>query len=497
MSTDILDDRRPSNSDDFPGERKGKETLNVDDPFLVMFDIDDPENPKNWSSKKRWVLTFVAGTFILSSTFASSSPSGIVQHMIDKFHFSHLIATLTISLFVCGYVLGPLVWAPLSEQYGRKPFFIASFTVYTLCQVGSALAPNTAALLVFRFLGGCFAANPITNSGAFISDIWDARERGKAMAIFCVAPFIGPTLGPLVAGFIEVSNISFRWLYWVLACFAGSCLFVIIFFIPETYAPVILVRKARRIREESGDSRYYAPLEALRIPFKTRLKRILAKPFLLFLHEPMLVAMTVYVSFVYGCIYILFEAYPIVFGEEHHMNAGSTGLMFLPILTGCVTAGILYRTVFQPIYESDLEKYSPDKPPPEVRLKSAMYSGPFYVISFFWFGWTSYPFISYWASMSSGVFLGVSISLIFVALTNYIVDAYLSVAASALAVYTVIRSAAGAGFPLFARAMYDKLGPRWASTVLGVVALFLAPIPLVLHKYGETLRKRSRYVANI
>lgn len=94
-----------------------------------------------------------------------------------------------------------------------------------------------------------------------------------------------------------------------------------------------------------------------------------------------------------------------------------------------------------------------------------------------------------------------------------VLDAYLSVAASALAVYTVVRSAAGAGFPLFARAMYDKLGPRWASTVLGVVALFLAPIPLVLHKYvmstfflsfepnwvryGETLRKRSRYVANI
>ncbi|GJJ08841.1 hypothetical protein Clacol_003060 [Clathrus columnatus] len=346
---------------------RGKEQSDDKDSFLVAFEVNDPENPK----------------------IVTPCPSELEPY-------------------------------EALDLYGRKPFFIVSFTVYTLCQVGSALAPNGAALLIFRFLGGCFAANPITNSGAFISDIWEARERGKAMAVFCVAPFVGPTLGPLVAGFIEISDVSFRWLYWVLACF-----------------------------------------------------------------------------FVYGCIYLLFEAYPIVFEQGHHMNAGSAGLMFLPILLGCITAGILYRTVFQPLYEADIEKYKPNNPPPEVRLKSAIYSGPLYVISFFWFGWTSYPFISYWASMSSGVFLGVSISLIFVALTNYIVDAYLSVAASALAVYTVIRSAAGAGFPLFARAMYNKLGPQWASTILGVVALLLVPIPLVLQRYGETLRKRSSYVPNL
>ena len=84
---------------------------------------------------------------------------------MEEFSFSTEIATLTIALFVAGYCVGPLLWGPLSEQLGRKPVFVLSFFVYTAFQVGSALAPNTASILVFRFLGGTFAAAPLANSG--------------------------------------------------------------------------------------------------------------------------------------------------------------------------------------------------------------------------------------------------------------------------------------------------------------------------------------------
>lgn len=84
---------------------------------------------------------------------------------MEEFTFSTEVATLTIALFVAGYCVGPLLWGPLSEQVGRKPVFVASFIVYTGFQVGCALAPNTAAILIFRFLGGTFAAAPLANSG--------------------------------------------------------------------------------------------------------------------------------------------------------------------------------------------------------------------------------------------------------------------------------------------------------------------------------------------
>lgn len=84
---------------------------------------------------------------------------------MQQFSFGQEVAVLTIALFVAGYCVGPLIWGPLSEQIGRKPVFLISFFVYTGFQVGCALSQNTASILIFRFLGGTFAAAPLANSG--------------------------------------------------------------------------------------------------------------------------------------------------------------------------------------------------------------------------------------------------------------------------------------------------------------------------------------------
>lgn len=146
-------------------------------------------------------------------------------------------------------------------------------------------------------------------------------------------------------------------------------------------------------------------------------------------------------------------------------------------------------------------KYAPNPVPPEIRLEMAIVAAPFFAISFFWSAWTSYASVSFWAPMMAGCLLGWSICWIFVgtprylinvnhsdlfrfqlALFNYIIDAYLFVAASALAANTIVRSLAGAAFPLFATQMYEALGPQWTGTLIGCIALLLMPIPFVLVK---------------
>jgi multidrug resistance protein len=149
---------------------------------------------------------------VLNSTFASSAPSGIIGDMEKYFGFGREVGILTLSLFVAGYTIGPLLWGPLSESYGRRPVFLASFLVYTGWQVGCALSKNTASILIFRFLSGCFASAPLTNSGALLADIWDNDHRGQSMAIFALAPFAGPSLGPIVGGFISVTG-TVSWAY--------------------------------------------------------------------------------------------------------------------------------------------------------------------------------------------------------------------------------------------------------------------------------------------
>lgn len=160
------------------------------DPYEVRMGPQDPDNPKTWPRPYRWYITMLSAVLLLNAyvtscflnadfdkktdprtprrTFSSSAPQGVIPDLIKHFGFGREVATLTIAIFVAGYCVGPLVWGPLSESVGRRPVFLASFVVYTGFQVGSALARNTASVLIFRFLGGMFAAAPLANSGYVI-----------------------------------------------------------------------------------------------------------------------------------------------------------------------------------------------------------------------------------------------------------------------------------------------------------------------------------------
>ena len=168
--------------------------------------------------------------------------------------------------------------------------------------------------------------------------------------------------------------------------------------------------------------------------------------------------------------------------------------MFIPIFLGGAIAVAIYIVYWNPRYHRLAARFAPQPVPPEYRLEYAMVAAPVFAASFFWFGWTSYPSISFWSPMLAGGGLGFGIIWIFLALINYIIDTYLFVAASALAANTVVRSCCAAGFPLFATQMYKKLDPRWASTLLGFIALAMMPIPLVLYRFGPQLRARSKFV---
>lgn len=122
--------------------------------------------------------------------------------MIMQFHASQELVTLGLSLFVLGFALGPLIFAPMSELYGRQILFFVTFGVFAAFNAGCAGAQNIWSLIILRFFAGSFGSSPLTNAGGVIADMFAARERGLAMVIFAAAPFMGPVLGPIIGGFL-------------------------------------------------------------------------------------------------------------------------------------------------------------------------------------------------------------------------------------------------------------------------------------------------------
>ncbi|KAK4049005.1 hypothetical protein OIV83_004366 [Microbotryomycetes sp. JL201] len=465
-----------------------------EDPYLVTIKGREHLNPHTWSVAYRWFLTGLAGLLVLNATFASSAPSNLIPSIIAHFNVSQEVGILLISIFVAGYCLGPLLWGPLSERYGRRLVFLVSWLPYLGFQVGAALSKNIGSIIVFRFLGGTFAAAPLTNSGGVIADLWDADRRGDALAIFALMPFAGPAIAPIISGYLEFAGVSWRWIFWILTIFAGICFFLILFLLPETYVPYILYKEAKRLRKETGDDRWHAQLEttAGRETVSDVLKRTVLKPFIIIVQEPMLLVITLYMSFVYGIVYLLFEAVPIIFIQQHGFNPGEAGLVFLALTGGGAIAVLIYVFYFNPQYSRKHKAMQGKMVPPEFRLRPLFYAAPIFAVCFFWIGWTSYPSISVASPILAILVLGGCVLFIFLSCFNYIIDTYLFNAASALSINTVARSSLGAGFPLFAGQMFRRLGTPGASSLLGGLACLFVPVPFLLYKYGKKIRGLSK-----
>ncbi|KAK8003841.1 hypothetical protein PG989_003560 [Apiospora arundinis] len=460
----------------------------LDDQGYLAFAPGDVESPRNWSNARRWWISFASVVAVINATFASSAPSGILQGISDEFHVTRQIAGLTITLFLLGYCAGPMVFAPLSEFYGRRWMLYSCMVLYVIFNFLCAFTHTFAGLLVGRFLTGTFASSTLSNAPAIMADIWDNKDRGKAMAFFTIMLQIGPALAPVVSGFLQLT-IGWRWCFHVLTMFgAFSLLFV--FTVPETYEPVLLRRKAARIRAAKipGFEEVQAPAEADggTSSLMSILGTALLRPWRI-LFDPISFCVAVYITFLYTLIYMLFSIYPIIYQQHRHWNVGIGQLPVLATGIGGMIGGAIIFCYEQTTSGNDLGR--PRRP--EDRLPIAMIPAVLFPGFLFWFAWSVMSTGS--CPPIAGTFVSLVIVIIFNSFTNYLVDTYKWYAASAIAINTVCRSASAASAPLWTGYMFDALGVGVGGSVLGAVAAGLAIMPFVFYKYGEQIRARSKF----
>ncbi|KAK4456448.1 putative transporter [Cladorrhinum samala] len=457
---------------------------------LVTFAPGDPEDPKNWSKAFKWYITMVVAATCFVVALCSSIITSDVLGVEESFNVSHEAALVPISVFVVGFGVGPMVFAPLSEVFGRRIIYASTLFVAVVFIIPCAVSKNIGTLIVCRLIDGIAFSAPMTLVGGTLADLWRNEERGVPMAAFSAAPFMGPAIGPLIGGFLSDAA-GWRWLYWIQLIFAFVIWVLITFTVPETYAPTILAARAKKLREQTGDNGHVTEAELDPRPFSERISIFLIRPFQLLFRELIVFLISVYMSVLYGLLYMFFVAYPIIFEVRKGYSSGTTGLMFIPIAVGVVLSAVCAPSVNNH-YLKQVAKHN-GKPPAEVRLIPMMLSCWFIPIGLFIFAWTSYARLTWVGPCLAGLPVGFGFLFLYNAANNYLVDSYQHQAASALAAKTCIRSFWGAAVVLFTEQMYDRMGDQWASTLLALLGLACCGIPFLFWKYGARIRKSSRY----
>ncbi|KAF9890801.1 hypothetical protein FE257_005371 [Aspergillus nanangensis] len=465
-----------------------------EDPFIVTWLLPhDPRNPQNIPTRKKWLITFIAALETFIVTLVSSAYSGAITQIKTQFHVPTETATLGVSLYVLGFALGPLIWAPCSELFGRQVVFIGTYGFLTVFCAASVAAQNMHTLLVLRFLAGAFGSSPFANSGGVIADMFSARERGLALTAFVSAPLLGPIVGPIAGGFLGMEA-GWRWVMGLLAILCALLWVLGAVLKPETYAPVLLRRRAETLTSLTGRvHRSQWDVDQGRVSLQAAMKRAFSRPLRMLFIEPIVLLLSVYLAIVYGTLYLLFGAFPIVYQVHRGWNQGVAALPFLGVLGGMMLA-ILYAVVDHRRYVA-LSKRLGGYAPPEARLPPCMVASVALTGGLFWFAWTNSPSTHWLVSVAAGVPFGFGMILVFFSVLNYLIDSYTIFAASALAANTVLRSLFGFAFPLFTTYMFEGLGLHWAACVPAFLALACVPFPFWFYKKGVEIRTRSQISA--
>lgn len=457
--------------------------------FEVDFSPDDPDDPRNWPLWYRGMIigfvSFATWVVVLYSTSYTSSMPGMMKEFHEK---SEPIATLGVTTYLVGLATGSLVLAPLSEIYGRRPVYAGSLLFYCLMVLPCALATGLPEILVVRFFGACAGAAMISNSPGTVADITTETYRALAFSIWSIGPMNGPVTGPLIGGF-AAEYLGWRWTNWLVMIFSGvawgmcAC-------IKETYAPKILQRKAAKKRKETGDDRYWSRYDQNATVLEI-LKVNLSRPFVLTFTEPILWFWDAYIAIIYGILYLCFVAYPLIYTGLRGWSQGFTGLAFVGIGVGTMIA-IVTEPIARRLVHAHKKDPDTGRVAPEASVSIVCIASFLCPIGQLWFSWTSVPITIHWIwPILAGIPFGAGNCLVFIYASNYLAGCYGVYSASALAGNSVIRSFIGGTLPLAGPAMYAKLSPQWAGTLLGLVQVALIPIPFVFYKWGSRIRAKS------
>ncbi|KAL9940314.1 hypothetical protein V8E36_001019 [Tilletia maclaganii] len=426
-----------------------------DDPDYVPVAKDMPEG-------RKWFILSVIMLVQISMNFNAAAYASGVKLVSKEFEVSEQTARWGQATFLIFYAIGSLLWAPWSEELGRRWVLQLSLFLVNICQLPVALAPNFGSIIVGRTLGGLFSAGGSVTLGA-MADLWEPDHQGPAVIAVIFASVLGASIAPIPCNAIAQAG-SWRWCIWIQLILGVVTQAAHLAFVPETRSTILIGREVER-RKEAGIS-----VENIEVPERMEftLKNIFAiwyRPFEMFVREPIVLFLSLLSGFSDALIFTAIEAFPLVY-KQWGFSQIEIGAAYVPIILGYLVASALW---FIPYFRFRRLLKEKKKVSPEFRLWFLLFTAPFLSIGLFGFAWTSWPRVHWIATMVFTFLIG---------LANYSI--YVGCAAT-----------------IYATPMYEKLGLQWASSSLGFVAVAVTIPVYIFYVYGHQIRLASPFAQEL
>ncbi|KAL8997940.1 MAG: hypothetical protein Q9169_002933 [Polycauliona sp. 2 TL-2023] len=442
-----------------PSKSTSSESLTGIDPIPPP-DLRQYISPFDWPESRKTFIIWLSCAVTAVTAYTAGSYSPAAEQMMEEWHVSQTAIYVGITTFTTGFATAPMVLAPFSEINGRKPVFIATGTLFVICQLCCAVTRSYPGMLAARFFAGVGGSTFSTMVGGVVSDIYQSEDRNKPMALFAGAALMGTGLGPLCSGFIA-QHLLWRWVFYVQVMTSAFLIVLVAVFFKETRGSVLLTKRARLLnkwyeaREQNGLIGFDMPTEdgkrqvSQRIRWKVKAdeeRESLAKmigisvyrPFHLLTTEPVVFFFSLWVAFSWAVLYLCFASIPLVFGTNHNFNIQQRFSVFASMVVGALLSTIL--SIYQ---EKIAIRYGKISSTPEGRLYFSCIESALMPIGLFWFGWTSFP-QTHWIAPTLAVGCAtMGIFSIYLAVFNYLADTYHRYASSALAAQSFCRNMLG------------------------------------------------------
>jgi multidrug resistance protein len=451
--------------------------------------IPEVENGYHYARKTKWFITAIVASCAMGAPMGSAIVMPALQDIAIAFNSSSTVANMSVAVYMLSMAVFPLWWSSFSETAGRRTIYLISFTMFTLFAILSAVSTNMAMLIVMRTLSGGAAASVQAVGAGTVADIWETKERGRAMGMFYLGPLCGPLFAPIIGG-VLAQTLGWRSTQWFLAIYGGLTLILITFAMPETLCRKDLEpstqpqQSALEKNAARPDLTRVSTRQSVQITTETMLKplrRYFLDPLIVltWLRYPPVALTVYYASITFGSLYCLNISIQASFSTApYNFKTIIVGLLYIPGSLGYILASVFGGKWIDAIMHREARKAGRYDASgklllrPEDRMReNAWIAAVLWPGALLWYGWTVQHGVIWIVPMAANFFFGVGSMLIFALASTMLTEFMPKRASAGIAINNFVRNICSFTGAVVAEPIIHKIGNGWFMTILGLWSL--------------------------